>query len=306
VLFCITANLLQVETEELKRICEKDWRVVAKEEENCITAEDSDPCVDLMKFIDDYDVVEEVEEVQGELVVRAVKTELMLEKIVRNSEVLGMKVNGSKTQLIAISTGSKSIRATIKSGTEEIESGDSLTLLGFVFGPKPDASLYVKNLVQKFHSKIWVVRNLMKAGWNKHDVCKLYKTVVLSTLEYLSPVYHSLLSVAQEKQLENMQKKSLKMIFGWDLQYEDLLVAAGLESLKTRREKRVVRFARKCEKNERFFKLWLEPNVTEVNTRHPNKYKEAKAKTMREDRNPVNYLTKVLNREHRQTGKIKK
>ena len=176
-----------------------------------------DEAVDLRKFIDDYNDIQEVEDipVQGEAVLIASKSNKELAKLTWNSVVLGMKINEKKTQLPWIGQGGKDKRVQIRAGDCEIWSGEVLTLLGFAFTDKPDASGYVNALVQKFYSKIWVIRKLVKTGWAKNDVCKLYKTVILSTLEYLSPVYLSLLSVEQDRTLEKLHKKALKMIFGW-------------------------------------------------------------------------------------------
>ena len=90
------------------------------------------------------------------------------------------------------------------------------------------------------------------------------------------------------------------MIFGWQWKYEDLLEKARLSSLAERREERVKKFAVKIESSSRFKKKWLEENEIERKTRKVNLYKEKRTKTIREDKNPVTWYTRVLNKIHRQ------
>ena len=92
---------------------------------------------------------------------------------------------------------------------EIIESENQLKLLGFIFSKKPDAGEHVKYIIQKANSAILLIRNLAKAGWDKISVLKVYKTNVRSIVEYMSAIYHPMLSVAQERKLEDIQKRAL-------------------------------------------------------------------------------------------------
>ena len=69
--------------------------------------------------------------------------------------------------------------------------------------------------------------------------------------------------------------------------------------VKQRREERVTKFALKLENNGRFSSRWLVENQTNKKTRRRNKYEERLTSSLRQDRDPVNYITRLLNRIHR-------
>jgi hypothetical protein len=252
--------------------------------------------IELQKFIDDYNIIEPVNIIQDSDQIRAIGSEKVLERVQKNATTLGMKINQNKTQMLCVSKLNNKKTSYALFNGQRLESSETLKILGFHFTSTPDASEQVKHIVRSFYKKVWVIVNLKRAGWHSQMVCRVYKTAILPVIEYLSPIYHSLLTVAQQNTLEGLHKRALKMIFGWDLSYEQLLATAGLETLYDRRLQRTTRFALKCEANERFRIKWLKENCSERKTRHTNQYLEPKTKTVREDRNPVNYLTRLINK----------
>ena len=70
-----------------------------------------------------------------------------------------------------------------------------------------------------------------------------------SILEYTSNVYHSLLNIGHSNELEKVQKRSLRAIYGYELTYKQLLEKSELTSLKERRIKAFEKFTYKTVKN---------------------------------------------------------
>ena len=64
--------------------------------------------------------------------------------------------------------------------------------------------------------------------------------------EYGSPVYHSLLTDEQDERLERLQDHALKCIFGTEHSARKLRGMAGIDTLRSRREELMAKFARKC------------------------------------------------------------
>ena len=58
-----------------------------------------------------------------------------------------------------------------------------------------------------------------------------------------------MLTKFQSNQLENIQKRCLRCMFGWDKSYADLLVESGLQTLSARREAAIRTFAEKALEN---------------------------------------------------------
>ena len=132
----------------------------------------------------------------------------------------------------------------LQAGKSSIASSDSLKLLGFKFGEQPCIALQIENLISRATKRMFVLRyyaKFMPGG----DLTKLYSALVRSVLEYSSVTYHSLLTRGQENDLENIQKKCLRCIFGYRKTYEELLKESGMSTLKERRERAVLKFAQK-------------------------------------------------------------
>ena len=64
-------------------------------------------------------------------------------------------------------------------------------------------------------------------------------------MEYSSVTYGPMLAKYQSKKLEDMQKRCLRTIFGYDKSYEELLELSGLRTLEERRHDSLIKFARK-------------------------------------------------------------
>ena len=99
-------------------------------------------------YIDDYNSIEKVRisEAQSHISVHKRKVKILAQKsetIFKNVKTLAnevnMKVNASKTQLLCIHSNANSIITSyIRDGNMEINSSDSLKILGFHFGTDPN------------------------------------------------------------------------------------------------------------------------------------------------------------------------
>lgn len=117
-----------------------------------------------------------------------------------------------------------------------IESGDSLNILGFSFSSKPNASAHVGLILKKFAARSWMIRHLHAGGVDKVTLVAVYCSVIRSVIEFAVPVYHHLLNLDQSTKLERLQKQVMKVIFGHETSYEEALEEAKLETLAARRE----------------------------------------------------------------------
>ena len=83
-------------------------------------------------------------------------------------------------------------------------------------------------------------------------------------------------------------------MYGYDKSYGALLKLAGLETLKTRRERHFKKFAEKASENENYKHLFPKNNCT-VRTRHAKVFKEEFARSDRLYNSPVFAMRRVLN-----------
>ena len=258
-------------------------------------------------YIDDYNAIEQIK-VGGaishittrkqHLKVHARQSELLFERVNDLATELNMRVNKNKTQLLCMNASKHSeVQSFIRSGNTEIISSDSLKILGFNFNKNPSANYHVSIIIEKFYNKLWTLRFLKRSGLSKERLLQIYYTVILPSVEYSSVVYHSLIPDHLADKLELVQKQALKIIFGWHLSFNEIVELHGIETLKQRREKEVLKFATKQASSDRFSSWFPLSEQHAYNTRPANhrKYRETFTRNKRMKDNPLTHMRRILN-----------
>ena len=258
----------------------------------------------VLKYVDDNIIHEKlfmdglVIDENGEKRALAARSQNLFRRITRVAELLGMKVNSDKTQLLCISDArTYKASAYIKdSANNVVSSVESMKILGVHFSSKPDMSAQVEAICRKFRSRIWTLRHLHHRGFSQEDLVRVYKSTILPCHDYCSNVYHSSLTLSQTIIIERLQAKALKAIFGFEQSYKDLVERAGLTTLRARREMREITFARKCATSARFGH-WFPAREAVRGTRAGLTYTEDFARTLRCYNSPIYSMRRRLNRE---------
>ena len=161
--------------------------------------------------------------------------------------------------------------------------------------PTPDVSLQINNLVRRATARFFVLRHY-SSFMPGSDLLKLYCSLVRSSLEYSSVTYSSMLTQYQSNQLENIQKRCLRCMFGWTKSYAELLEESGLPTLKARRETAVKRFAEKALDNPNY-QHWFTANPSQrmSSQRYSKPLLEKFARSSRLYNSPIFHMTRVLN-----------
>ena len=96
--------------------------------------------------------------------------------------------------------------------------------------------------------------------------------------------------------IENVQKRCLRCMYGWNKSYADLLIESGLPTLKARRETAIRKFAERALENPNY-NHWFQPNpsVRQDSLRFSKPLLEKPAKTTRLYNSPIHYMTRMLN-----------
>lgn len=123
---------------------------------------------------------------------------------------------------------------------------------------------------------------------------EIYCAMTRSVLEYSSVVYHSHLNIGQSNELERIQNRSLRAIYGYEHQYEDLLKISGLNMLKDRHIKAFEKFASSTVKNQKYAHWFPLKNMPRV-TRSTAQYREDKAIGNRLFNSPIYAMRRCLN-----------
>ena len=117
-----------------------------------------------MKYIDDFNCCEKLDkfaapftlsEQKKVISVTAERTSSLYGELKRRASGIGMKINNKKTQLLCITAAKDSkVEAILRPecSSEKITSGNSLKIVGFWFGDRPDVSVHVEKMISKFHA----------------------------------------------------------------------------------------------------------------------------------------------------------
>ena len=109
-----------------------------------------------------------------------------------------------------------------------IKSKNTLKILGFVFGERPNAREHIKYVRSKFYSKLWILKHMSSAGATDELLVKIYCAYIRPVLEYVSVAYDALLTAEDAEVLEDMQRTAFALIYGRKTSYR-----RALEKTKT-------------------------------------------------------------------------
>ena len=261
-------------------------------------------------YIDDFNAIERIELVNApshittkKTVIEAqpAKSERLFGRIGNLAQEIGMQVNNTKTQMLCIHPCvHNDAICHINTADGKISSTDELKLLGFTFNSHPNANRHVELLIERFHSKLWTLRFLKRSGLDEERLLGVYNSAIRSTVEYCSVVYHSMIPGYLAEELESIQRRALRIIYGWDTDVRTLMEVKGIEELKQRRENAVLKFALKNEHVGKFGGKWFrkkEERTQGASTRgaNPAKYEIPFCRNERKKSNPVIYMATKLN-----------
>ena len=118
-------------------------------------------------------------------------------------------------------------------------------------------------------------------------------------LDSSSVVYHSILTADQSAKLENLQARTLKIIYGNKKSYRETLEESGLERLCERRLRLVDKFIVKCATSDLFKDRWFPlEHFKHADLRNELIYKEFYARTDRLYNSPLFLYRRRLNEIH--------
>ena len=148
-----------------------------------------------------------------------------------------MKVNTLKTGMLCVSDSLNfRTRAFILDAEgNKIESEDGLKALGWHFSQKPTADAQIEVLKKRFRERYWVLRHLKHNGFTTDHLIKVYTAMLRPVADYMSEVYHSMITDAQDESIERLQTHVLRCIYGSKISGRRMREMAGLSTLRSRR-----------------------------------------------------------------------
>lgn len=173
-----------------------------------------------------------------------------LSKLLNYFNTWGFKVSGSKTVAVLFNRLQyKNIKHTIMMGTSKIALKPSAKFLGITYDSSCRWKLHIDNIIDKCNKRLNLIRMLTGTKWgaDRHTLLLLYRTLILSVINYGAELYHSA-SAHQLKRLDTVQYKCLKLclLASPHTSLAALQVESGELPLKLQRLKNIFNYKLKC------------------------------------------------------------
>ena len=226
------------------------------------------------------------------------KTQKNLDSIQKWTEDRQMVLNEKKTKnMIFNFSKTRQFTTDVKLKNETLEVVDETKLLGVYITSDLKWNRNTEQLVKDANKRMRVLHNAAKFTNNVNDLLVIYKTFIRSKLEQSSSVWHSSLSKINVSDLERVQKSACKLILKERyIGYEDSLRKLNIDSLCERREKLMLKFAKKGLKSVQFRKLFpVKKQIHKMKTRNPKKFVVNNACTERYSKSSVPAMQRLLN-----------
>ena len=207
-----------------------------------------------------------------------------------------MELNSEKTKIM-IFNFSKDYKFTtnISLENEPIEVVNHTRLLGTILTTDLKWNMNTNELVRKAYARMQILHKIFQYKPKKDDMTHIYKIYIRSILEQSCQVWHSSLSEQNCEDLEKVQKCVLKIIEP-ELHYQEALFKLNLESLRERRDKLCLKFAKKSIQNTKTMRMFPENELIGDRSRK-EKYKINYARTERLKRSSIPYMQRLLNQD---------
>ena len=233
---------------------------------------------------------------------------LDIETIATNKDK--MIINELKCNIINFNFSQKNVvPQNLKLNDNVIESVKRIKLLGVIITDNLKWEENTSLICSKVESKFYILSKLKSFGLNTEELINIWKTMIRPITEYACPLWHSALSEAEIKQIEDLQKTALGMILGTFyidfkkyykigkdiVTYEHALQKYGLTTLLQRREVLTQKFALQTVKHPNHKTIFEFTTAKNMTTRKAHKIQEKFCETGRYYKSAVPYMSRILN-----------
>ena len=107
-------------------------------------------------------------------------------------------------------------------------------------------------LTKRAYSRMMIIKKLIQFNVPLAELVQIYILYIRSVVEQSAVVWHASITTGEQKDLERIQKVALRLILGENYTtYNEALKQTGLDTLRSRRTRLCLNFAKKCTKFEK-------------------------------------------------------
>ena len=100
---------------------------------------------------------------------------------------------------------------------------ESVKILGVTIKNNLKRNLHIKDTIKKASKRLYFLKQLKRAKLSTEELVKFYVTCIQSVILYACQVYLYSISEYFSKSLERVQRRALRIIYGYDYSYKELL-----------------------------------------------------------------------------------
>jgi hypothetical protein len=162
-----------------------------------------------------------------------------------------MNINPKKTKEIIFGPLSKlePDSLSLNVGGQNLQPVKVFKLLGLHINQTLKWDDHILQVSSKINKRLYFLKHLKKAGMSNDDLVNYYRSVIRPVAEYACQVWHCGLTKKQAEQLERLQHRAIKIIFGDSLDYKSATLIYDLDTLAARREKLTSRLFKEITQN---------------------------------------------------------
>ena len=211
-----------------------------------------------------------------------------------------IKINVNKTKIMLFNT-SKSYdfppELSLPTSSTYLHVVEQTRLLGLQISTDLRWADHTRYICKKANARLWMLRRMKVLNIEPEIILDFYFKEIRSILEMGCQIFHSGLTKNQSRDIENIQKKALKIILGRLYScYEEACTLLSCEPLSDRRDTLCLKFIRKAVKRGQHQNIFIPATSNNKTRSNKQLLKEYTCNTQRFYNSPLVYLSRIHNK----------
>lgn len=227
--------------------------------------------------------------------------QIQLDDLLEYCHQAKMSINKQRTKCMLFKKANKYdfIPELCLSDEAQLEVVQEMKLVGYQIRSDLSTKSNTKYIVGRAWKRMWIVRRLIALGASVPDLLKVLRCQVLSVLQFAVPAWTTMISKAESRSIEAVQKTGLYLIYG--ARYRSYNWALKESTMKTQVEQRnsiFEKFTKSCIRSKKFSKCFCRADNSNVMTTRSKKqqFKPVLARTSQYANSPIPQMVALANK----------
>jgi hypothetical protein len=212
-----------------------------------------------------------------------------------------MSINKQKTKCMLFNKAQKYdfMPELCISDDTRLEVVEGMKLVGYQIRSDLSTKANTKYIVGRAWKRMWIIRRLKTLGSSEVDLLRVLRYQVLSVLQFAVPAWTTMITRAEARSIESVQKTGLYLIFGARFRsYSWALREANMCTQEEQRQKIFERFTKKCISSKKFSKWFCRTENSQAVTTRSKKmsFKPVPARTRAFANSPIPQMVALANK----------